>query len=169
MTYRRSQRVVLAQCPGQGGPLPIFGDVESDSASRMDRLMPDWRDHAVGANLWWNADDWNWQRPHHLDDVVSETGCDVIVGLGSFVHSELGMSKKAELFEVEVVTPLTREILAVRFPHPSGRSRFWNIERNREQAAFVLRAALTAPIEQLRAIALRSSSRVVRSLLETRR
>lgn len=167
-TYTRSERVVMGQCPGQGGPLPFFGGVDSNSADRMDSLFPEWREHALGVNLWWNASDWQWDNEHHLDDIVAETQCELIVGLGTFVNTELGMSKKGELFEVELVPLLTREVLAVRFPHPSGRNRFWNIERNRSQAAFVLAAALTVPLDDLREIAARSSSRVVRNLAALR-
>jgi hypothetical protein len=150
VTYSYSSRVVLGQCPGEGGPLPFFGDVPSDSAGRMDKLMANWRDHARGVNLWWNAHDWQWGNPHHLDDIVAETQCELIVGLGTFVCTELGMNKRGDIFEAEVVPLLTREVLAVRFPHPSGRNHFWNMERNREWAAHALQYSLTAPISEIR-------------------
>ena len=94
MTYERSQRVVLAQQPGLGGPVPHFGVESSNSSVRMDALMPDWRDHAVGANLWWYADDWINRREHHLEEILVETDCDVVVALGTFTHSALGMDKE---------------------------------------------------------------------------
>lgn len=141
--YPQSRRIVLAQCPGQGGPLPIFGDVQSTSADRMDALYKDWRDQALGANCWWFADDWINKRESKVEQILTETGCEIIVALGGFTQRELGLvSKTAVPFGWETVELYGADRRVLRFPHPSGRNRFWNWPQNRRDASDELRRAL---------------------------
>lgn len=142
--YYPSRVVVMGQCPSGDGSHPMFGAGPSQSASRMDSLCHDWRQRALGANAWWQADDQVCDRPSHVQQILEETGCSVVVALGAFVQRELGLSPKtAVMFGSETIGHAGRDVLVIRFPHPSGRNRYWNSQRNREEAAQVLRGAFS--------------------------
>lgn len=141
MTYRypKSWVVVLGLCPPPGwGETPTFGDAPSVSATRMDTTLPEWREQALGANLWWTHDDWDLGRPHHLQQILRDTRCRVVVALGRDVQRELGLKGAPPFFEWQDVG----ELRVMPFPHPSGLCRVWNEYESREAATAALQEAM---------------------------
>lgn len=140
--YPRSWVVVLGLCPPPGWPsTPTFGDLPSISARRMDTTLPDWREHGVGANLWWTHEEWDTGAPHHLEQVVRQTGCRTAVALGREVQRALGL-RHGEFFTFADAEFAGRHLRVLRFPHPSGLCHVWNEEENREAARAALIAAM---------------------------
>lgn len=136
VTYTPSKRVVLGLEPSSGHE-PFFGAVRSVSSTRMDTLFHDWRDQAVGANLYWQRGD----TVGHLEQILHETRCEIVVALGIFAAEHLGIHEPKLLEEYDVEyggVPL--HVLA--FPHPSGLNRYWNSVDNRILAADALKKTL---------------------------
>lgn len=146
MTYPKSRRVVLGHSPSSGVE-PYFGAVSSSSSRRLDQLYHDWRDQAVGANVWWQPQDRDLPDMSHLDEIVNETECEIIVALGTVVAALLlGPKLDRRLLEWDEVHWSTddgfRTIRVMPLPHPSGLNRFYNNVDNRVQASVCFREAM---------------------------
>lgn len=138
-TYPKSRRVVLGHSPSSGVE-PYFGVVSSSSSRRLDSLFHDWRDQAIGANMWWSPQDRDLYDMSHLEEIVTETECEVIVALGTVVASAIGIPTISfEWFETVL---FDRKIRAGMIPHPSGLNRFYNDVDNRILAADFFKGAL---------------------------
>lgn len=146
MTYEKSRRVVLGHSPSKGFE-PHFGKVDSSSSRRMDTLHHDWRDQAVGANVWWRLQDRDLISRSHLQEIIDETECEIIVALGTVI-GQLLVDKDMKFFEWEDLhwsyVGGFRRIRVMTIPHPSGLNRFWNDVDNRVRASEALREALQA-------------------------
>lgn len=139
MTYPWSKRVVLGHSPSSGVE-PYFGVVSSSSSRRLDSLFHDWRDQAIGANMWWSPQDRDLTDMSHLEEIVTETKCEIIVALGAVVSEAIG--GKAVPFEWSELDLFGRKIRASMIPHPSGLNRFYNDVDNRVLAANFFKKAL---------------------------
>lgn len=137
MTYPRSRRVVLGHSPSSGYE-PFFGRVSSSSSRRLDSLYHDWPDQAVGANVWWRPEDRDLPDKSHLNEVLKETQCKVVVALGHVVARHIGIETPRLLGVYDIGV----HINVLVFPHPSGVNRFWNDYNNRVRAADALKEAL---------------------------
>lgn len=138
-TYPKSRRVVLGHSPSSGVE-PYFGVVSSSSSRRLDTLFHDWRYQAIGANVWWESKDRDLVDMSHLEEIVTETECEVIVALGTVVAETIGIVPVS--FEWQDTELFGRSILAAMIPHPSGLNRFYNDVDNRILAADFLKEAL---------------------------
>lgn len=127
---------MLGHSPSSGFE-PFFGRVSSSSSRRLDSLYHDWPDQALGANVWWTPP----PAESHLAKILDETRCEVVVALGLFVAKQLG-AERPELLQTQDVERDGRMIKVLVFPHPSGRSRFWNDVNNRVRAADLLKETL---------------------------
>jgi len=138
-TYPKSRRVVLGHSPSSGVE-PYFGVVSSSSSRRLDTLFHDWRDQALGANMWWEPKDRDLFDYSHLEEIVTETECEVIVALGVVVAEAIFIPPISfEWFETDLYG---RRIRAAMIPHPSGLNRFYNDVDNRITAADFFKEAL---------------------------
>lgn len=143
ITYTKARRVVLAQSPSNGECLPVFGHVDCSSTRMMEKLVPDWQDRASGLNAWPRATDWADGSPSAVKQILEQTECEVVIALGVFVQREMRMPKAAVPLETVTVTWPGREVRVLRFPHTSGRNRFWNTQSNIDRARAALEEALS--------------------------
>lgn len=143
MTFRypHARTVVLALCPGNDVITPLFGAVPSVSASRMNSLVPDWRERACGANAWWTQAEHAIRAPSHVKQIIRETGCQTIVALGREVHRELSV-KGGRWCTWRHIQHRGEAIRVLLLPHPSGLNRYWNSPENCRAAESALRVAL---------------------------
>ena len=139
VTYTKSKRVVLGHSPSKGYE-PYFGAVSSSSSRRLDVLFHDWRDQALGANVWWRSEDRDLPDMSHLTEVLDETECEIVVALGLLVADLL--VKDPQMLETYEVDRDGRTLRVLVFPHPSGLNRFWNDYHNRVRAADLLKEIL---------------------------
>lgn len=140
--YPQSRAVVMGVCPNSDKETPVFGGSGSVSANRMESILPWWKDQAVGANAWWTKSEFTSARPSHIDQILDDTGCIVVIALGLEVQRELGVSE-GPFYSWTIIEHDERNVHVLRFPHPSGLNRHWNKVGNRVVASDALADALT--------------------------
>lgn len=129
--------LILGHRPG--GILNRTHDIGVSSTSRrLDKLYPRWRYDFESINLHWQSDDFDDPEPDHLSVIIEAYDPDVIVALGAQVYRELGGDPKADWLTAEYVRLYPRWRHIVKFPHPSGRNRWWNDGHNCDIASQVL-------------------------------
>lgn len=107
----------------------------------MHKLVPDWRDRALGVNAWRTKGAYERREPSRVRQIVRDTGCSTVIALGRDVQRELGIYDAPHL--TWVLTKVgSREISVLTLPHPSGLNRWWNDSSNARRAKIVLHEAL---------------------------
>jgi len=115
-------------------------------------LYPRWRDDFDVVNLHWQSSDLEEYEPEadRLEHIMKAFDPRVIIALGAQTFNELGGDKKtAWLWSQSIFySAIGRWCSVVKFPHPSGRNRWWNDTQNQIAAEdllkFVVEDSLTA-------------------------
>jgi len=135
--YPSARRIMLAESPN-GAPTPFFGIEKSPSARRITQLVPDWRDHALGLNLWPDPS----VQASAWSKIARETRCAIVIALGGRVAARFGAGN-LEPLTWKTVETIGWFVDLLKFPHPSGRSRWWNRPGNTDRARKALVEALS--------------------------
>ncbi len=118
---------------GEGSLTSIL---HSPTRARLDWCYPDWEKAFVVRNVWGSKED-DRDGKDRLHEILREVQPDVVVALGITVSLLLDIP-----YETPWLTATSSQGLrVVKFPHPSGRSRFWNSAEDSEAAKRTLTGA----------------------------
>lgn len=127
--------------PGSGSESKIL---HGSTRTRLDGLYPGWEDAFTVRNVWKDkADERDGQD--RIAHIIKVTNPDVIVMLGIQVSLLMDVPYETEWLD----TVFAWGVPAIKFPHPSGRSRVWNDPEFTAQAKKVLAQAAEAPLDDL--------------------
>lgn len=108
--------------------------LSSTTVTRLDWCFKSWREAFVVRNVWDSKSDDRDGRERVLE-LLLESNPSIVVALGITVSMMLGqLQDVAWLAETEQNVEGFGSVKVVKFPHPSGRSRFWNNLELSEQA-----------------------------------
>ena len=137
-----SRRVILGLRPSWGVHKEI---TNSSTTRRLDLLQPDWRESFETRNVYASHEPGPGdESPHDIVNWLDENRVDIVVTLGQEVARIISRPiGKAPWLSVNVVSLnfAVRHTTVFKFPHPSGRNRWYNDQHNVEQARRLLWAA----------------------------
>lgn len=110
--------------------------LHSPTRSRLDWCYPDWENAFVVRNVWSSKED-SRDGKERVREILREVQPDVVVSLGITVSLLLDIPYETPWLTATV----SRGLRVVKFPHPSGRSRFWNDADDAEAAKKTLTGA----------------------------
>ncbi len=118
----RVKRLLLAErsnrAPGSGSDRKIL---HSSTRTRLDSLYAEWESAFTVRNIWRDKEDG--RDPHErVEAIIAETNPDLIVALGVTVCQALDIPYETPWLS----SVYAHGVPALKYPHPSGRSRVWN-------------------------------------------